>query len=161
MEENAAPVLVFDSGWLLWAAAAVSFLLLCLAGPIAGAWLDRGRNGGKRAGRAVLSIAIPAAGLIPTLVAADATGFGIVFHAIFFSLFCYFFGQSTGWTQGSDHMAEMMGIESPNAVEEMQDRLLESGMRLPSRAEVVKSISELARKRETETPSPPDAPVSF
>ncbi|MDR2392366.1 MAG: hypothetical protein LBE84_11900 [Planctomycetota bacterium] len=160
MEWNAASAQVFGAGWWLWAAAAISFLLLCLAGSIAGAWSNRPR-GGRRAVRAVLCAAIPVAGLFPALAAAEALGFGILFHAIFFSLFCYVLGQRTGWTQGRDHMRELMGIESLDSVDEMQDRLLESGMRFPSRAGVVQSIVELAGKRKAEKEPPPDRPTGF
>ena len=142
----------FDAGSLPWIAAALAFALLVLAEPAADIWSGRRRDGLARFMRAGLFLMVAALGVVPPLAAREA-GMGLFFHAVLFPVFCYQLGKRIGWGAGRRHLEELLGIESRDGLEETQDRLFESGMRFPSRAEVVKSITDLAKAGKEANPA--------
>jgi hypothetical protein len=64
---------------------------------------------------------------------------------MFFPLFCYYLGRNIGRARGASEMSERVGLEMFDSVEEVQDRLYESRQRIPSQAEVERSIIALAK----------------
>ncbi|MDR3077283.1 MAG: hypothetical protein LBV15_00790 [Planctomycetota bacterium] len=140
--------LFLGTGYLLWAAAALAFVLLILLEPVAEIWIGRRRDVSARLMRAVLFILVLGLEAVPPFLIAWESGAAVFFQVLFFPIFCYFLGKRTGWDAGRDHLSELLGVESRVGLEEAQDRLFESGMRFASRAEVVKSITDLVKARE-------------
>lgn len=139
-------------GVWLWACAALAALLLLGLNSFV-ASLDGGRDGGVRLFRMLVYLLVVALLFIPALLLAvtyPGVGYGLLAYVLLFSGFCYYAGKRLGWRAGRKHISELVGIDTPDRMEEVQDRLFESNMRLPARAQVVNSIGEMAKQREAE-----------
>ena len=135
------------------AAGALAAALLVFLDPVAEACSGRRQGVGARVARIILFFLVPALAVFPALVLAGSdsgagVGLWLLLYVVFFSLFCYHFGKRIGLVRGEARLRELMGLDSKESTEDAQDRLFESRMRFPLRAEVVKSIGEMAGKRE-------------
>lgn len=138
----------FDFPLSIWLGAAVLFFLLIGVGAVAALLQSRRTDLVGRLLKVMLSIVILWLVLLPPLVMAAGVepGRGVGLYVPLLALFLYYLGRALGREHGKRHMVELLGLDSASAIEETQDRLFESRMRLQSRTEVVKSIGELAEK---------------
>lgn len=137
---------------VLWVAAVVSLALLALSGPVAEIMLSPRRDGGMRAAKVALYLCISLVVLLPCLVlltGETVTGTPCGLYLVFFSIFCYYTGKRIGAENGRRSISDLMGLGSAKSMEEAQDRLFESRLRLPSRNEVVESIAVLSSGSKT------------
>lgn len=132
----------------LWLPAAVAFSLLVMVKGVSEVLCARGYGGAVRMYRGALYILIPLLLLLPSLLidtGGSIINAGLLFYILFFSGFCYYLGRNLGWKAGRRNLSELIGMETPESLEDTQDRLFESRMRFPHRGDVVKSIGELAK----------------
>ncbi|MDR0362251.1 MAG: hypothetical protein LBJ46_06145 [Planctomycetota bacterium] len=132
---------------IMWTAAILAVLMYGLSNLIARSLVDRRRDAAARMFRAVFFLATVMLMFLPALLLAlhaPVNIIGIIPYCIFLALYCYGLGGKIGFFRGRQHFNELMGIGSSDTIEEIQDRLLESRMRHPSRTDVVKSIGDLA-----------------
>lgn len=137
---------------MMWAAAFLALALYGLSNVIAGAVVSRRREPAFRVFRALAILATLLLAFLPGFLLAmyaPMNILGVVPYCAFMALYCYSIGKRIGFFRGRTHFNDMMGIEGRESIEEIQDRLLESRMRHPSRVEVVKSIGELAKRGKT------------
>lgn len=131
-------------GNVLWLAAAVSLLLLVFSRPVFAIWTSGSSGGAMRAYRTVLYVAVFFLVFFPCLilvVGETVDGLPCGLYVLFFSLFCYYLGKNIGVEQGRRAITDLMGLGTGSSIEEAQDRLFESHMRLPGRSQVAESIS--------------------
>ncbi len=139
-----------------WAGAgALSAFLLVFLNPAVEALTSRRRDVVARGVRIALYLLVPPLAVLPSLVflvagAEPGGGIWLFLYVVFFVLFCYHLGKRIGLVQGEGRIRELVGLDTAENVEDAQDRLFESRMRFPARADVVKSIGEMAKKREME-----------
>lgn len=132
---------------VLWTAAVVSLLLLALSRPVSVVWISGRRDGVMRVYRVLLYICVFFLVFFPCLVLISGEtvkGTPCGLYLLFFSLFCYYLGKNIGMEKGRRGIADLMGLDAANSIEEAQDRLFESRMRLPGRNQVVESITTLS-----------------
>lgn len=139
----------------LWAAVLVLVGLMASLGTVAELILSRRRDTGARLMRVFLYMAFPGLIVVPVMMLADQydnglLGLALFFYVVLYVLFCYYLGRRIGRVQGRKSISDLVGLDSPNEIEDAQDRLFESRMRYPLRADVVKSIGEMAKAREAE-----------
>lgn len=135
---------------VMWVAAVVSLLLLIGVGPVSEVFMSRRNDGGMRFLKIGLFFTLPLLIFFPALIllmGETVRGTPCGFYLLFFSLFCYYLGKKTGFSQGRSHMSDMIGLDQFDSIEEAQDRLYESRQRLPGREDVVKAIGGLAKKK--------------
>lgn len=160
----------------IWAAAALLLLLLVMVGVVAGIISSRQREFTMLVLKTVVFMVLPILAVVPPLVlwaetvdwesigsttkqgdagaVAEAVAtsgtvtFVVVFYVVLLAMFCYHLGKRVGREQGKLHIRELVGMETMETIEDAQDRLFESRMRLPSQTEVVESIGRMARARE-------------
>ena len=60
--------------------------------------------------------------------------------------FIQIFAKSSGIASGKKYMSDLLGIAGSDRISDIQERLLESKLRLKSKVEVIKSIAENAKK---------------
>jgi hypothetical protein len=137
----------------MWAAAFLALALYGLSNLIAGAMVSGRRDPPFRIFRALAVGATILLAFLPGLLLAlyaPMNILGLAPYCVFMAGYCYAIGKRVGFFRGRTHFNGLIGIESRETIEEIQDRLLESRMRHPSRVEVVKSIGELARRGKTD-----------
>ncbi len=132
----------------VWVAALLALALLLFSGRVAEMRSMRGADPMVWLSKGFLFALVALLAFFPALLVETPgaeINFGLLFYILFFSGFCYHVGRSSGWRTGRRHLGDMLGMESPEHMEDTQDRLFESRLRYPSRADVVKSIGELAK----------------
>ena len=155
MENAAAQAATGYAEWGFWLAAGLALALLFLVNVVAQAMLSRGSDVVMRLFRLGVYLILPLLAIVPALLMlasrmGQGVGLGLLFYVVFFGLFCYYLGKRVGTELGRKHISDLVGLDSPDNIEDAQDRLFESRMRYPVRADVVKSIGEMAKRREAE-----------
>lgn len=133
----------------------MSLVFLLLNGPLHRLAAGRGRDAASRLLKGGFFVALPLLAFFPALtVETPGPLFNIVLliYIVLFSLFCYYMGKRSGWTSGRKELSDFVGLDTPDDVEDVQDRLFESRLRFPVRSDVVASIAALARARQPEQP---------
>ncbi len=132
---------------VVWAAAAASFLLLLLSGPLSRVAASPRRDGAVRLVKVCVAIFVPLLALFPALIlftGEEVPGAACSIYLLFFSLFCYYMGRGAGRARGRSEISDRVGLDLFDSVEEAADRLYESRQRFATRGEVEKSIVSLA-----------------
>lgn len=135
---------------ILVVSAIAAFAMLVGVGVVTGIVLSRRRDGIMRLFKSLAFIAIFAVTAIPCFLlsagSAFLVSFALPFYVVFLAFFCYYLGKGVGEQRGRQQFRDLMGMDSSESIEDAQDRLFESRMRLPCRSEVVLSIGNLAKE---------------
>lgn len=133
---------------LVWVAAGLSFVLLLFVRPVT-TILAGGRRGAvARTMRSMIVLGVFVVVALPFVILATGepvSGLPYGCFMLIFPLFCYYFGKGLGFQRGRRGVMDLVGIDEYDGVEDAQDRLYESRLRLPAGEAVAASIARLSR----------------
>jgi len=143
-----------NANLIIWVAAVLSLLLLLLIGMMAEIIVSPRRDFAARVVQTAVFTLIPLLAFVPALTLAVVTDgavtYALAFYVVLYALFCYYLGKRVGVFRGKKQISELVGLDTADSIEDAQDRLFESRMRLLSRSAVVESIGRMAKEREAQ-----------